>query len=209
LAALGLVAGLMACQTAGAAINVTLQGMLGHKALLVIGGNLRTLAPGESADGVKVLSTTGDQAVVETDGARYTLRVGDAPASVGVDAGGGDRIVLTVDANGAFMGHGSIEGKPMQFMVDTGATQVVIGQPEANRLGLRYQNGRRLMARTANGITTGWAIKLQRLSVGSVTVYDVDAAVTPADMPWVLLGNSFLSRFRMQRDADRLVLIKQ
>jgi aspartyl protease family protein len=212
LVTLGLIAELGLGAAAGAATDVTLQGMLGHKALLLIGGNLRTLGPGESAGGVKVLSTVGNQAVLEVDGMRYAMRVGDTPASVGgaADAdGGGDQIILTADTSGSFTSQGSINGKSTRFLVDTGATLVSIGQPEADRLGLHYQTGQRLVSHTANGTTAGWFLKLPRLSIGSVTVYDVDAMVLPAAMPIVLLGNSFLSRFRMQRDADRLVLIKQ
>ena len=59
---------------------VALQGMLGNKALLMVdGSHPKTVAPGESHMGVKVISTSGDQAVVEVGGKRHTLRVGDAP----------------------------------------------------------------------------------------------------------------------------------
>ena len=63
-----------------AAQNVSLQGMMGGKALLVInGGRPRALAPGESAQGVKVISAGGEQAVVMADGKQLTLRVGRLP----------------------------------------------------------------------------------------------------------------------------------
>ena len=196
---------------AAAQSAVSLQGMLGNKALLIVnGGAPRAVAPGETHQGVKVLSTSGDQAVVALEGQRVTLRVGESPASVGgAMRTGGDRIALTADARGHFVTAGSIEGKPVQFMVDTGATVIAIGQGEADRMRLDYKSGRPVRMATANGSTQGWMVKLRNVRVGDVTVYDVDAVVTPAGMPAVLLGNSFLNRFSMRRDGDLMMLVKR
>ena len=203
---------LLLALAAGAACaqSVSLQGMLGSKALLVVGGVPRAVAPGETWQGVKVLSTGGEQAVVLVDGQRLTLRVGEAPASVGGAApGGGDRIALTADARGHFITQGSIDNRPVQFMVDTGASVVAVGQAEAARLGLAYECGRQVPMGTANGTTVGWAFKIPTLRVGDVVAYEVDAVVTPAPMPMVLLGNSYLSRFSMRRDGDQMMLIRR
>ncbi len=202
---------LVAAPLIAQAQSVSLQGMLGSKALLMVdGGAPRAVAPGESHRGVKVLSTRGDQAVVLVDGQRLTLRVGESPASVGGAApSGGDRVALTADGRGHFFGQGSINSKPVQFMVDTGASTVAIGQAEADRLGLNYQSGRRVMMNTANGRAPGWLFKLGTVRVGEVTAYDVDAVVVPAAMPMVLLGNSFLNRFSMRRDGNQMMLIKR
>lgn len=190
--------------------GVSLQGMLGNKALLVVGGVPRAVAPGETWQGMKVVSTSGEQAVVLVDGQRLTLRVGEAPASVGrAAASGGNSIALTADSHGHFFTQGSINNRPVQFMVDTGASVVAIGQGEADRLGLDYRNGRPVRLGTANGTTMGWAIRLPQLRVGDVMAYEVDAVVTPAPMPAVLLGNSYLSRFNMRRDGDQMLLIKR
>ena len=196
---------------APAQTSVSLQGMLGGKALLMVGGGApRAVAPGDSHQGVKVVSTSGDQAVVMVDGQRHTLRVGESPASVGGAApSGGDRIALTADGRGHFVAQGSINNRPVQFLVDTGASVVAIGQGEADRLGLPYQAGRRVQLATANGNAPGWLLKLDQLRLGDVVAYGVDAVVTPAPMPAVLLGNSFLNRFNMRRDGDQMMLIKR
>ena len=191
--------------------SVALQGMLGNKALLMVGGGApRAVAPGETHQGVKVVSTSGDQAVVLIDGRRHTLRVGEAPASVGSAApSGSDRVALTADGRGHFLTQGSINNRPVQFMVDTGASTIAIGQAEADRLGLNYKSGRRVMMNTANGSAPGWLFKIGAVRVGDVTAYEVDAVVTPAAIPMVLLGNSFLNRFNMRRDGDTMMLIKR
>ena len=207
-----LLAAMLATFTLGAsAQTVALQGMLGSKALLMVGGGApRAVAPGETHQGVKVISTSGDQAVVLVDGRRVTLRVGEAPASVGGAApSGGDRIALTADGRGHFIAQGSINNRPVQFMVDTGASVVAIGQGEADRLGLNYKSGRQVMMNTANGAAPGWLFKINTLRVGDVVANEVDTVVTPAAMPAILLGNSFLNRFNMRRDGDQMMLIKR
>lgn len=188
--------------------SVGLQGMLGSKALLIVDGAApKAVGPGETHMGVKVVSTAGDQAVVELGGKRHTLRVGDAPASVG--GGGsprGNKIVLPVGSGGHFMAQGAINGRAMQFMVDTGASAVGMSQADAERAGVNYRSGRQVPIGTANGVVPGWVVKLNSVRIGDVEVHEVDAIVTPAFMPYVLLGNSFLSRFQMQRNNDQMVL---
>jgi aspartyl protease family protein len=199
----------LACAGA-AAQSVALQGMMGGKALLIVdGGAPRTVAPGETYQGVKVVSTSGDRAVVEIGGKRHTLGVGDAPASVGAGAGAtarGSRIVLTAGSGGHFTTQGTINGRAVQFMVDTGATSVAMGVPEAQRIGLNYQAGKLGLGNTANGTVTVWHVKLASVRIGDVEIYDVDASVLPANLSHVLLGNSFLGRFQMKRDNDQMVL---
>jgi aspartyl protease family protein len=162
---------------------------------------------GESHKGVKVLSALGDQAVVEMGGRRHTLRVGDAPASVGGGAATrGNKIVLTAGSGGHFMAAGSINGRAVQFLVDTGATTVSMGAAEAERLGIDYRKGPVVRGNTANGVVTAHLVKLNSVRIGDVEVYDVDASVVPNSPGAILLGNSFLTRFQMSRLNDQLVL---
>jgi aspartyl protease family protein len=194
---------------AAAAQSVALQGMLGSKALLIIDGAApKSVGPGETHKGVKVLSTLGDQAIVEIDGKKHTLRVGDAPASVGGGGGSsrGSKIVLTAGSGGHFLTQGAINGRAVQFMVDTGATSIAMGVAEAERIGIDYKKGQLGRGSTANGVVTVYHVKLGSVRIGDVEVYDVDASVLPANMGHILLGNSFLTRFQMTRHNDQLVL---
>ena len=132
---------------AAQAQSVVLAGMLGNKALLVVDGTApRTVAAGETHQGVKVVSTSGDQAVIEQSGKRSTLRVGDSPVSLGTSGGAsgrGSRIVLTESGGGHFMTAGQINGRAVQFMVDTGATNVAMSTLDAERAGISYKIFRR------------------------------------------------------------------
>jgi aspartyl protease family protein len=198
---------LLAAGAAGAQ-TVTLQGMLGSKALLVVdGGSPRAVAAGDSWQGVKVLSTSGDQAVVEYAGQRQTLKVGDVPMRWGATAAPkGNKIVMSASSGGHFLTQGQINGRAVQFMVDTGATSIAMGVSEAERLGIDYKSGQLAKGNTANGVVTVYQVKLASVRVGDVEVYDVDAAILPTQGPQVLLGNSFLGRFQMIRLNDQLVL---
>ncbi len=197
----------------GWAQSVSLHGLLGRQALLIVDGKPpRAVAPGQTHLGVTVLSTDEDRAVLAlAGGQRLTLRVGESPVSVGgaPAPGGSDRVALSADARGHFITPGSINNRPTQFLVDTGASVVAIGQAEADRLGLNYRTGQPVTLRTANGTAPGWALKLATVRIGDVTAYEVDAVVTPSAMPAVLLGNSFLNRFSMRRDGDTMLLVKR
>jgi aspartyl protease family protein len=158
--------------------------------------------------GVRLLSVSGNDAVVEVQGKRVALRLGEAQVNVGGQAsdGGGKQIVLTAQSGGHFYANGSINGKSVRLLVDTGATMVALDQYEADRLGVDWKNGRRGMTRTANGDAPFYLATLSSVRVGDVVVYDVPAIVSPAPMPFILLGNSFLNRFQMKRENDLMTL---
>jgi aspartyl protease family protein len=208
-----LIALLLAVGQSALAQTVTLSGMLGGKALLIVDGSApKGVAVGESYRGVKIVSTQGDQATFEIAGKRHTLRVGEAPASVGGNGGaeaGGTKIILTAGSGGHFMTQGQINGRSVPLVVDTGATSVALSVAEADRVGLNYKAGQAIQISTANGVIHGWRVKLATMRVGDVTVYDVDGLVSSGAMPYVLLGNSFLTRFQMTRINDQMVLEKR
>ena len=196
--------------------SVALAGMLGNKALLIVnGGAPKSVAAGETHQGVKVVSTVGEHAVLELAGKRHTLRVGDAPVSVGTGSGSGAqpgqgrRIVLNAGNGGHFFTPGQINGRTVQFVVDTGATSIAMSASDAERAGINYKDGPPVQMSTANGITPGFRVKLNSVRVGDVEVYDVDAVVIPQPMPYMLLGNSFLTRFQMIRENDQMTLTRR
>jgi aspartyl protease family protein len=210
-----LLVGFLAFTVVGAnAQSVALSGVAGSKALVTIDGSApRFLSPGQSHQGVTLLSTQGESATVSVDGQRQTLRVGDAPVSVGRGAApasaGPARIVLTADSQGHFMPAGQINGRAVQFMVDTGASQVVMSESDARRINLKFEQGQPVRVSTANGMATGYRVVLSSVRVGEVQVYEVAAIVLPQAMPYILLGNSFLTRFQMQRNNDQMTLEKR
>jgi aspartyl protease family protein len=204
-------AGVLLFAPAVLAQAVSLSGSLGDKALLMINGAPRTVAVGSTVQGVKLISMAGGEAIIEVGGERQQLRLGGVQVSLGAAPveGGGSRIVLPAGPGGHFFTQGSINGKAVVFIVDTGATSVTIAQSEADSIGLKYRDGQRVMMSTANGTVPAYRITLNSVRVGDVQVYNVDAIVAPASMAQVLLGNSFLTRFQMKRDNDTMTLDKK
>ena len=192
--------------------TVTLGGTLGDKAVLVIDGVPRTLSRGAMHAGVKLVSVSGSEAEVEVANRRVTLQLGGAQLkfdAAGNASGAGNQIVMTAGSGGHFSSAGSINGQPVIFLVDTGATYIALSQTEADRLGVRYRDGQRGMAQTANGPVPVHRARLASVRIGDVQVFDVEATVVPMQMDQILLGNSFLLRFQMKRENDTLTLVKR
>jgi len=194
--------------TSASAQAVSMGGSLGNNALLVIDGKPRNVAVGATVDGVRLVSVSGNDAVVEVKGQRVTLHLGGAQVNLGgkQSEGSGKQIVLTADSGGHFYANGSINGRSVRFVVDTGATTVAMSQDEADRLGLDYKNGPRGMSRTANGVVPFYRTSLSAVRIGDVQIYNVEASVLPGQMGYILLGNSFLTRFQMKRENDVMTL---
>ena len=191
--------------------TVSMSGSLGDKALLIIDGAPRTVTAGATVQGVKLVSVTGSDAVVEVKGKRQALRVGGAQVNLGGASGAaaGTQIVLSAGSGGHFFTPGTINGKAVNFLVDTGATYITIGAAEAERLGIDFRNGERGVGSTANGQIVVYRVSLASVRVGDVQLYNVDAIVGQLPMQQVLLGNSFLMRFQMKRENDTMTLSKR
>jgi len=193
---------------AASAQGVVLSGRMGERALLVVDGQPVTLQPGASGAGVTLLRWQGDEAEVQIGGQRARLRLGGTPTMVGgaVPRPAAREIVVSASSGGHFTPAGAINGRPVRFMVDTGATLVALGRDEAQRLGLDLASARTGVSQTANGPVPVQIVVLDRVRVGEVEITQVGTVVLPQPMPYVLLGNSFLTRFQMRRDNDILRL---
>lgn len=190
--------------------DVALAGLLPGRAVIVVnGGSPRTLAVGgKTADGVKLLAVESDAAMLEIDGKRHRLVLGEQTVSSG-GSGGGAVVTLMADGRGQFLTNGSINGASVRFMVDTGATYVSLTAVDAARAGIDYRRGRPGVSSTANGIIQSWRVPGATVRLGDITLHEVELSVSETSMPWVLLGMSFLNRVEMQRNGDTMTLKKR
>ncbi len=192
------------------AADVSLAGVFGGKAVLVVDGGVpRTLKPGaHSPEGVKLISVDGDSAWVEIESRRVKLRIGENVALPRSASGGGGAaaVHLNADSQGHFLSEGSINGTPVRFLVDTGATVIALGRTDARRASINVSQSPVVTVQTANGVVRAWRVRLNSVKLGSVTLNDVEAAVMETDMPHVLLGMSFLNRMDMQRNGQIMTL---
>jgi aspartyl protease family protein len=85
----------------------------------------------------------------------------------------------------------------VRFMVDSGATEIVLSPEDARMLGMQpEQLDYTLEAQTANGTVRGAPIRLKTLKVGPIVMHDIPATVNEAEMPVSLLGMEFLRRLK-------------
>lgn len=206
------------CVLAGAAANavhaaeIELVGLFGSKAVLVVdGGAPRTLAVGQQTrEGLRLVDVAEGAATVEFNGKRQKVILGAGPVRGGAgDGGGAAAVSLVADARGHHFSSGSINGASVRFLVDTGASMVSMGASDARRAGIDFHKGVGGMSQTASGPAKVWKVTLDTVRVGDVTLHGVDGLVHENDLPFVLLGMSFLSRMDMQREGDRLTLRKR
>jgi aspartyl protease family protein len=192
------------------AVEVTLVGLIGAKAIVVIdGGAPRTLAAGQkTAEGVVLLGTEKEAASFEIEGRKRTLHMGQAYSAA--TRAGRQQITLSAGPSGHFVTIGSINGGSVRFLVDTGATLVALPAAEARRLGIDYLHGQRGQVQTANGAAVAYRVKLDTVRIGDIEVNNVDALVSEGDtMGVTLLGMSFLNRMEMKRDGESMTLTRR
>ncbi len=120
-------------------------------------------------------------------------------------------VEIPVGRSGHFRAQVEINGQPVAILVDTGATMVALSYEDAQRAGLHLTNGDFTHSvATANGTARVAKVVLDKISVGSINVRDVQAAVSePGGLRTSLLGLSFLDRLsRFDMRPDLLVLQK-
>ncbi len=132
---------------------------------------------------------------------------GELLPSRAVELGGGE-VEIRAGRGGHFTVTAEVNGQPVDFLVDTGASDIVLSPADARRLGYDpAQLSFTRMYHTANGVGRGAAIRLDSLAVGPIVFNDLPASVNEAPMGESLLGMTFLRRldsYEVRR--DRLIL---
>lgn len=196
---------------ATAETQVSVVGLFSGKAVLIInGGKPRTLSVGQtSSEGVKLIAADSGKAVLEVEGKRKELGMGQG-VSVAGKGSSAQTAILYADQAGHFFGEGYINGTPVKFLVDTGASSIAISADTARRIGLDYLGGDIGVAQTAAGNVKAYRVSLNTVKVGGITMHQVEATVLEGSSPpFVLLGMSALNRLDMRRDGIALTLIKK
>jgi len=205
--------------TGATALDVNVVGLFPNKAVVQIeGGALQTLSVGQKTrEGIILLSVGPDGATFDIQGRRVELAMGPArrqtsPAAAAQTspAAESNYAVVRTNERGALVADGEVNGMPVRFAVDTGATFITLPAREASRLGLDYHNGQKVVMETANGNIFAYRLKLDTVSVGDVAVHNVDAVITEGNsLPIALLGMSFLNRTDMKREGTILTLTQR
>jgi len=199
----------LACGAAAAA-DVALVGVIGDKAavLAVDGGDPKTVRVGQTWKGIAVLSVEKDRATVEIEGRKRVLVQGQHYRS-GAAASDRQHVTLAADTRGHFVADGAVNGTPVRFLVDTGATTIALPGRDAMRLGLDYRKGERGITNTANGTVTVYRVRLDSVRLGPIELNSVEGIVIEHGLDIALLGMSFLNRVEMKRDGQTMTLTRR
>ena len=193
------------------AIDIMVMGLFRNQAIVKIDGKQHILKPGKrSPEGVLLISSDSNEAVLEFEGKRQTYPLG-SHISTRFTRDQQPSVSIYRNERGMFTTVGSINGFPVNFLVDTGASSVAMNRKQAERLGIDYRlHGSPIGVSTASGFARGWRVQLDKVQVGDVELRNVEGTVIDAhSRARVLLGMSFLGRLEMINSNAAMQLKKK
>lgn len=191
--------------------KIVILGLFKEKAIIEIDGKRHTLSTGEtSPEGITLISANSREARLDVNGEISTFTLGTHIGSSFKPPTGFKTVTIAPDSQGMYFVNGQINGFQINFVVDTGATLIVMNKHQAKRLGLNYKlEGEESISSTASGIEKVYIVPLKSVTIGDIQLRDIPAAVHDSGFPEVtLLGNSFLEKVDIKREGKLLELRK-
>ena len=179
------------------------------RVVVMVDGKRRILSTGEtSPEGVKLISADSVGAVFEYHGKRLDRQLDGRVRAAVKQRDTGEDVLIFRDSSGMFQTVGSINGLPVKFLIDTGASSVAMNSAQARRLGIDYHvEGDPTYVSTASDVVRAYRVKLDIVKVGSIQLRNITGVVLEGAQPSeVLLGMTYLSRVEMINKGDRLIL---
>lgn len=192
----------------GGAPDIRVVGLFSNKAVVIIDGRRHVLRAGEQGPGgVRLVKADSEAAVLEVEGERITARM-DGRITRRKRSARQKEVQVFRNQRGMFTTVGSINGYPVPFLVDTGASMVAMNADQARRLGIDFRvEGDPATVVTASGRVEAWKVRLDSVKVGDLEVRQVDAVVMDGDEPSTsLLGMSYLGKLEINNDGQLMTL---
>ena len=190
-----------------AAVQIEVLGLFTNAAMLRIDGESRLLKKGErSKEGVILVDANSREAVIEFKGKVQSLNLSD---KIGTSFKAPEiaQVHVTMNKNRQYITHGSVNGRPVRFLVDTGANVVAISSNMARSLGISLEDGQRSKTATASAMVTSTIVTIAEMQVGDIRQENVRAVVIDGDHPLdILLGMSFLQHVDITEKSGLMVL---
>ncbi|MFC1665448.1 TIGR02281 family clan AA aspartic protease [Pseudomonadota bacterium] len=197
--------------TADTIKEITLLALGKEKAIFRVDGKRHVMKIGDKTErGLTLVKVDSTSAIIDIDGVEETIKMGMVtnPYTKGEDQP--ESVTLWAGPSGFFHAEGGINGHAVKFLVDTGANTVAINSHLAEKIGLDLSKGYPAVAQTASGVARMVKMKLNTVSIGPITLHNVDAGIIMGRYPTEpLLGASFLGGLNMVREGSRLELIKR
>ena len=196
--------------TLALAADVRVVGLFQDRAVLTIDGHQRILRAGQtSPEGVRLIAADSESALLEVDGQQFHASL-DSRVSASKKARLVSEVQIRRDRTGMYSTVGSINGLPVNFLVDTGATRIAMNAAHARRLGIDYRVvGQPSAVTTASRVERAWAVRLDTVRVGEIELRNIPAVVLEGAQPeTILLGMSFLGQLQIS-NKDQLMTLRQ
>ena len=195
-----MIAILFVAETVAAQPQITFIGKRHTKALFKIDGKKYRLRPGEKTpNGIELISVNKDEAVILIGDTKFRYAKGSS--------WGRSLSARLMRSGGHFFAQGTINKRPVIFLIDTGATSVVLSKKHARRLDIRYRKSNPVKIQTATEKLEGYLVNLDFVGVGDVVLRNVQAVVIEGYTDEIIiLGMSFLGRVKISYDGEYMIL---
>ncbi len=193
--------------------TIVVIGLSQDAAVLKIDGEYRVLRVGEtSPEGVVLISADTEQAILEQAGCRKTYQLSKQNNNSQINSTNMPSVHIQPNAQGLYRVAGEINGLPVVFLVDTGATNIAMSSIQAAYLGLMSEQNddkKGKLAITTSGAIKTYRIQLEQVKVGSIRVNHLEAVIFEGEYPLdILLGMNFLAYVDIHRE-DGLLELRQ
>lgn len=188
-------------------VNIQVLGLYRDKAAVRINGVQMILSIGVPVKGgVVLMRSNSKRAIIEINGVQKSYGLGSqvsARLSKPVKT-----IVRIPSRRGMYLTQGLINGRSVDFLVDTGASVVAMSRTAADKLQIPYrETGERTKVSTAAALSDAWKVQFDSVSVGGISVSMVEGIVIDTEHDQqILLGMSFLGRIKFTQEAGMIVL---
>jgi len=189
--------------------HIKVVGLFKDKALLLIEGERKLLRAGQSYDEIVLVSANADRAIISFDGQQQEYRLGSS-GNFQFKKTQPTSFTVAANAQGLYFTSGSINGRSVDFLVDTGANMVSLNAHHARRLGIDFKKqGKPVPVITASQKVIGYLVKLSKIKIGEILLRDINAIVIDGEQPQtILLGMSFLENTRMTKRGGVMTIEK-
>ncbi len=198
---------LLACMTIASNVysapRTYYRGMSDDKVWIRINGGLIKLTPGQTSKrGVKLLSANLEAIVVLVEGKHYRYKKYSSQGTILAE-----KVTLIRDPDSSgYWAKGRINGKDVTFLIDTGASCVVMNKDQARALKIK-QGNKKIQVSTATKIETAYQVTLDTVSVGDIELQNIPAIITKHKYPpYPLLGMSFPRHVEINQENEQMTL---
>ena len=196
--------------------NIIINGLFKDKVVVTIDGKQQILKKNKlTPEGVKLVKSNSKEATIEIDGIPkiFTLdeKIGNTfktTSDVKKPYSFKKTVTIKADAMGMYKTSGQINGKTVEFLIDTGATLVSMSSDLAKQLKIKYEKGKKIQMMTAKGPSIAYVVELNKVKIGDIELYNIAGSVSDDMSGRTLLGMSFLGKLGMKRKGRYLVLEK-